>query len=124
GEHSARGNPTRAAPHHFNKTAGTVMGRHAADIGRNFHDRRAIVFNDRAVTGAMVGVRQVIINRFGNAVDAQLVSAGDGLLVNFVGGILGIVAADIKEVADVVGFKNVEEPIHGFGGLLQAVFEI
>ena len=72
----------------------------------------------------MIGVRQVVINGLGDAVDAQLVAASARLLMYFESRVLRIVAADIKEVADVMRLKDLEEPVHVFAGLLWALLEI
>ena len=69
-------------------------------------------------------MRQVVVNGLGHADDAHFVAALDGLLVDLVRGVLGIVAADVKEVADVVGLEHLEQPVHVFGGLLRLLLEI
>ena len=60
----------------------------------------------------MVGVRQVVVDGFGHTDDAQVVASIKGLLVDFVRRVLGIVSAQVKEVADFVRPKNLEEPVH------------
>ncbi len=45
-------------------------------------------------------------------------------MMDFVGGVLRIVAATIEEVADVVGLEHLEKPLHVFGGLFRSFLEI
>ena len=72
----------------------------------------------------MVGVRQVVVDGLGHTVDAQFVAAFDGLVMHLMGGVLGIVAADVEKVADVVGGEDFEEAVHVLGGLFGLVLEI
>lgn len=72
----------------------------------------------------MIGVRQIIINGFGHADHAHLEAAPDRLQVDFVGGVLRVVAPRVKEEADVMRLENLEQPLHVPGGRLRFLFEI
>ena len=124
GQHGTGGNPTRRPAHDFNETARAVISGHAFYIGGDFHDGGAAVFDGGTVAGAVVGVRQVVVNRLGDADDAHFVAALDGLLVDFMGGVLGIVAADVKEIADVVRLEDLEEAVQVARGLFGLFLEI
>src|SRR5439155_560510 len=111
-QHGAGGDPPCPAAHDLDDATGAVVRDHAADVRGDFHHGRRIVFDDRAVAGAMVGVWQVVVDGFGNADHAHFKAAFDGLVVNLVRGILRIVAAGVKEVADIVRLKNLKEAVH------------
>ena len=72
----------------------------------------------------MIGVRQVVVDRLGHANDTHFVTALDGFLVNLVGCVLGIVAARVEEVTNVVRLKNLEQPVHLARGSFGLVLEI
>ena len=103
-----RGDPARGTAHDFNDAAGAVVGGHAADVDADFHDRGGGVLDHRAIARAAIGVRQVVVDGLGHADHAHFVAALDGFLVDLVGGVLGIVAADVKEIADVVRLEDLE----------------
>src|SRR5439155_8570384 len=124
GQDSSGGDPTGAAPHHLNQATHPVSRGHAADVGGNLHHGCPVVFDDRTVPRAVVGVGQVVIDSFGHAIYTHFVAARDGLFVDFMGGVLGIVAPDIKKVANVVCLEDLEQPVHVFGGSLGPFFEI
>ena len=124
GQDGAGGDPAGAAAHHFDDAASAVVGGHAADVHGDFHDGAGVVFGDGAETGAMVGVGQIVINGFGHADDAHVVAALDGFEMDFVGGVLGVVAAGVKEEADVVGLEYLEKAVHFLGGLGGFLFEV
>ena len=91
---------------------------------RNFHHGRGVIFRDGTETRAMIGVRQIVINRLGHADDAHFVIPLHRFLVNFVWSVLRIVPARVEKVADVVRLKNFEQAIHVFGGLFGLLIEI
>ena len=124
GQHRAGGDPARRAAHHLDDAAGAVVGGHAAHVHADFRDGGGVVLDDRAVAGAVVRVGQVVVNGLGHADDAQRVVALDGLLVDLVRGVLRVVAADVSEVADVVGLEDLEQPVHVLGRLLRLLLEI
>ncbi len=81
---------------------GVVVAGDLADGGRD-------VFDDGAVAGAVVGDGQVVVDGLGNADDAEGVALFLGELGDLVGGVLGIVAAGVEKVADVVGLEDLED---------------
>ena len=72
----------------------------------------------------MVGDRKVVVDGLGHTHHAQVVAAFDRLQMNLVRGVLGIVAARVEKVADIVGFKDLEETVHVFGRLFGLLAEI
>ena len=124
GEDGPGGDPAGSATHHLDDAARAVVRGHGADVEADLHDGGAVVFDDRSVARAVVGVRQIVVDRLGHAVDAHVITALDGLLVDLVGGVLRIVATGVEEVADVVRGEDLEEAVHvlrGLGGLLLEV---
>src|SRR5436309_12696195 len=123
-QHGAGGDPPCPTAHDLDDATGAVVRGHAADARGDFHHGRRIVFDDRAVAGAMVGVWQVVVDGFGNADHAHFKAAFDGLVVNLVRGILRVVAAGVKEVADSVRLKNLKEAVHVARGVLRLFLEV
>jgi len=60
----------------------------------------------------MVGVREIVIDGFRNADDAHFIAASDGLFVNFMGCVLGIVATGVKEIANIMRGEDLKNSIH------------
>ena len=76
----------------------------------------SVIARDRSVAWRMVeqgelGVAQVVVDRLGNAGGDQVESAIVGQLAHLVGGVLRVVAADVEEVADVVGLEDVDDAL-------------
>src|SRR5689334_20525667 len=67
---------------------------------------------------------QVVVNGLRHADDTHLVTARDGLFVDFMSGVLGIIAPRVKEIADVVCLKHLEKPVHFTRGLFRLLLEI
>jgi hypothetical protein len=72
----------------------------------------------------VIGVRQIVVDGVGDADHAHVPCTGLGLLVSLVGGVLGVVAAGVEEVADVVGLEDLEQTVHVLAGLLGVLLEI
>ena len=66
---------------------------------------------DAAVARAVVGDGQVVVDRLRHADDAQLIALLLGQLRDLVGRVLGVVAADVEEIADVVGLEDLQDPL-------------
>ena len=124
GQDGAGSNPTGCAPHHLNDAAGAIIGGHAANIAADFHHGGGVVANDTAVAGAMVGVRQVVVDGLGHADDPQFIAAPLCLLVHLVGRVLRIVPASVKKITNVVRLKHIEHARDIDGGLFRLVLEI
>src|SRR5260221_3426072 len=72
----------------------------------------------------MVRVRQIVIDGLWHTDDAQFVTTRDGLLVNLVSRVLGIVAARVEKITNVVGRKHLKQSIHVEGGSFRLLLEI
>ena len=75
-----------------------------------------VVAGDRAVAGRVVeqrelGVAQVVVDRLGHAGGHQVEPALVRELAHLVGRVLRVVAADVEEVADVVGPEDVDDAL-------------
>src|ERR1051325_1561331 len=57
-------------------------------------------------------MREIVVNGLRHADDAHFIAALHGALVDFIGGVLGIVATGVKEVANVVGLQNLEHSLN------------
>ena len=73
------------------------------------------MLGDGAEARAVVGERKVVIDGLRHADDAEFVAALFGEGVDFGGGVLGVVATDVVEVADVVRFEDLEDAVEVFG---------
>ena len=80
------------------------------------------MYGDRAKTGAAVGERQVVINGLGHADAGNRITHLVGQLGHLVGGILGIAATVIEEVADVMGPEDFDQSLV-FTGVLGNILE-
>ncbi len=61
-----------------------------------------------AEAGAVVVFHEVVVDGFGDVDGAEFVVGRLGLFVNDADGVRGVVSADVEEVADVVGFHDLE----------------
>jgi len=59
----------------------------------------------------VVGDGKIVVDRLRHADDAKFIALRLGEFGNLVGGILGIVAADVEKVTDVVRFEDLEHAI-------------
>jgi hypothetical protein len=71
GEHRARRDPAGGTAHHLDDAARAVIRGHRADIKADFHDRGGVELDHRAVTRAVIRMRQIIINRLRHTDDAH-----------------------------------------------------
>ena len=110
GESSSGGDPTGTATHDLDD-GDEIALTHGLVIGGDFADAGGDVFDGAGVAGAVVGAGQVVIDGLGHADHAELVALGLGELGDFVGGVLGVVATDVEEVADVVGLEDLKDAI-------------
>src|SRR5258706_16013320 len=72
----------------------------------------------------MVCVRQIIIDGLWHTDNAQFVTAGDGLLMNLMGSVLGIIAARVEKITNVVGREDLEQTVHIEGSPFRFLLEI
>jgi hypothetical protein len=124
GHDGARRNPARRPTHNLDDTARAVVGRHAPHVEADLHHGRRIIFDDRPIAGTTVRVRQVVVDGLGHADDTHIPIPPEGFEMNFVRGVLRIVAANVEEVADIVRLENLEEAVHVARGVLGLLFEI
>ena len=110
GEGGSGGDPAGAATHDLDD-GDEVALTHGLVVGGDFADAGGDVFDGAGVAGAVVGAGQVVIDGLWHADHAELVALGLGELGDFVGGVLGVVATDVEEIADVVGLEDLEDAI-------------
>ena len=109
-EGGSGGDPASVAAHDFedgHKIAlahGLVVAAHLADGGGH-------VFDHGTVAGAVVGDGKVVIDGLGDTDDAEIVALFLGKLGDLVGGVLGIVAASVEKVADILRFEDFEHAL-------------
>ncbi len=124
GKYGSSSDPTGGASHDLNDAARSIIGGHRTDIETDLHHGGAVVFDDAAITGAVVGTGKVVIDSLRNTHDAHFVAPLSGFEMDFVGGILGVIAAGVEEVTYVVGFKDLEQAVHISSGLFGFLFEV
>ena len=103
-------NPSGISTHYFDDGNQIVLTHRFVVEGRFLH-HRAKVFNDASVARAVVGGNQVVINGLGHSNYPQGIALALGKFRNFIGCILGVISSAVKEVADIVGFKNFEDTL-------------
>src|SRR5262249_57014358 len=84
-----------------------IEGVHRFGVAAGFHDAGREVLGHAAIAGAMVGADQIVVDRLGHADHAHFVTFTLSEAIDLVGGIHGVVAADVEEIADIVGGKDV-----------------
>ena len=110
-EASGRRDPARVAAHDLHDEDLGGRPRHRPDVEGGLAHGYRDVLRDRAEAGAVVGDREVVVDRFRDP------DAGDGIahpladLRHLVGGVLGIPASVVEEVPDIVRAKDVDEPL-------------
>ncbi len=99
--------PATVAPHgldhldHFG-----VAQRHG--IAHHLGKDNGFVTSRAAKAGCVIGQRQVVVDGFGDAHHPHLVATRSGGLPDLIGVVHGIAAADVEEVADVVGLAHLD----------------
>ena len=110
GEGGAGGDPAGGAAHDLDDGDEVALA-HGFVVTSEFAHGGGEILDDRAVAGSVVGERKIVVDRLGHADDAELVALRSRELGNFVGRVLGIVAADVEKVADVVGLEDFEHAV-------------
>src|SRR5713226_6072759 len=111
GEATGGGDPPRVPAHYFHHEDPRRSLRHRGDVETRFANRGRHVFRDRPETRTVVGDRKIVIDGFGNAHAHQRVSELFADLRDLPGGVCGIVAAVVEEVADVVGSEYLDQTL-------------
>ena len=101
----ARRYPPGVPAHHFDNGYEVVVA-HGLVVEGELPDGGGKVFNDAAVSGAVVGDGEVVVNRLCDSYDSHFIALGRGVVGYFVGGVLRIIAAYIKEEAYVVRLEH------------------
>ncbi len=110
GEGGARGDPTRVAAHDF-ENGDEIALAHGLVVAAHLTDRGGDVFDHGTVTRAVVGDGQVVIDGLGDTDDAELVALFLREFGDLVGGVLGVVATGVEEVANVLRFEDFEHAL-------------
>ena len=108
GDACAGGYPSGVSAHHFDYRNEVVVA-HGFVVERKLPDGGGEIFDDAAVAGAVVGDGKVVIYRLGDPYDAHIVTLGCGFFLDFFGGVLRVVAADVKEKSDVVRLEYFDD---------------
>ena len=124
GQDGSGSDPAGGPAHDFDDAAGAVIGGHGTDIEADFHHGGRVVLDHRAVSRAVVGGRQVVVDGLGHTHHAHVITALHRLQMDFVSGILGIVAARVEKIADVVGGEDLEKTVHVLSRLFGLLLEI
>ena len=107
------GEPTRITTHDF-KDGNEVVAAHGSVIERHFAYGQGDVLGDGAVTWAVVGEGQIVVDRLRHADDAEFITALLSEGIDLRRGVLGVVATDVVEVTDVVRFEDLEDAVKVF----------
>ena len=110
GQRGTRGDPAGVAAHDLEDRDEIVLAHGLVVAGQLAHGC-ADVFDHAPVARAVVGDRQVVVHGLRNADDTQFVALRLGELGNLVRSVLGIVAAAVEEVADVVRLEHLEDAV-------------
>ena len=111
GEAAGRRDPAGVPAHHLEHEHLGGGARHGQHVERRLARRDCDVFGGGAESRAAVRHRQIVVDGLGHA------DADDGIahlgtdLRHLVGGVHGIVAAVVEEVADVVRAEDLDQPL-------------
>ncbi len=111
GEAAGGGDPPRVPAHHFHDEDPRRSLRHRGDVETRFADRCRDVFRYRPETRTVIGDRKIVVDGLGDAHADQRVSELFADLRDLPGGVRGIVATVVEEVADVVGPEYVDQAL-------------
>jgi hypothetical protein len=117
GQRGAGGEPAGVAAHDLDERHEVALAERFR-IERELLDRGADVLDRAAVTGAVVGGGNVVLDRLRDADDAELVTGGGSRLGELGGGFLGLAVTDVEIILDVVRLEDGEHAVE-VGRLLQ-----
>ena len=110
GKGGSRCDPAGAPAHDLDDRDQVALA-HRLVVAGDLADGRRQVLDHAAVTRAVVGAGKVVVDRLRHANHAQLVALLLRELRNLVGGVLGVVAPYVEEVADVVGLEDLQHAL-------------
>ena len=106
----AGGDPAGAAPHDLDDRDQVALA-HRLVVAGDLADGHREVLDHAAVARAVVRAGQVVVDRLRDADHPELVALLLGQLGDLVGGVLGVVAPDVEEIADVVGLEDLDHAL-------------
>jgi hypothetical protein len=109
-ERGARGDPAGAPAHDLDDRDQVALA-HRLVVARDLADGHREVLDHAAVARAVVRAGEVVVDRLRDADDAQLIALLLRQLGDLVGRVLGVVAADVEEIADVVGLEDLDDAL-------------
>ena len=123
GQSGGGGQPASMAAHNLHNHHHTGVIHMGVQI--HLHKGGGNVLGGRGVAGAVVRAVKVVVDGLGHAHDPALIAHRLHVLVDFVAGVHGVVAAVIEEVADIVFLENLQDAleirvVHGGVGQLIA----
>ncbi len=121
GQPRGRGDPARVPAHGLeHEDLGGGLG-HGAHVEPGLPGGHGDVLGHRAEAGAGVRAGEVVVHRLGDADTGHRVAQALADLRDLVGGVLGVAAAVVEEVADVVGLEDLDQALVLGAVLLQAL---
>ena len=121
GEPRGSSDPPRMAPHHFeNEHLGGGLG-HGRDVQSSFPGGHGHVLRHGTKARAAVRKGQIVIDGLGHSDAGHGEAHGRGQLGHLVRRVLGVAAAVVKEVANVVGGEHLDKPLVLGAVLLQGL---
>src|SRR5690606_1414556 len=105
------GDPAGVTAHDFDDEDLGGGFAHGPHVQGTFQGRYGHILGDGTKAGAAVGERQVVVDGLGDADAGDRVAHALADLGNLVGGVLGVAAAVVEEVADVVGLEHFHQTL-------------
>ena len=102
--------PASVAAHNLHELDGPTFP-HSLRVSSRVTDGHSHETSRTPIAGAVIREGQIVIYRLGNADDSKVVPSLLGQRVHLVGRIHGVVAADIEEIANIVGPENLENAL-------------
>ena len=110
GQCRGRRDPPGVTAHHLQDEHLRGRGAHGGHVQGRFAGRHGDILGDRPETGAGVRERQVVVHGFRNADADHGIAEPRTELRHLVGRVLGVTAAVVEEVADIVRGEDLDKP--------------